>query len=169
MMVYNNAESEKSKIISDNKGKAAIYMWVHISGKIYIGSTVDLSLRLSKYYTFSWLNQTDNYISRALLHHTHSAFSLSILEYIDIKGLSKKEARELVLGREQYYIDLIFLNDFNTYYILKEAGSSLGYIHSAETKAAISEALKGGNNAMFGKFGENHPMFGKTHSAETLK
>jgi len=169
VMIYHNAETDKSKILSDNKGKAAIYLWTHISGKIYIGSTVDLSKRMSKYYTFSWLNQTDNYISRALLHHTYSAFSLSILEYIDITGLSKEEARELILEREQYYLDLIFLNDeSNTYNILKEAGSSLGYIHLAETKAAISEALKGKNNTNFGKTGDKHPMYGKSHSAETL-
>lgn len=123
---------------------------------------------MSKYYTFSWLNQTDNYISRALLHHTHCAFYLAILGYIDISDLSKKEARELILLREQYFIDLIFLEDLNTYNILKEAGSSLGYIHSAETKAAISEALKGENNFNFGKTDEEHPRYGKTHSAETL-
>jgi hypothetical protein len=43
----------------------------------------------------------------ALLRHTHCAFSLSILEYINVSNLSKDEARKLILSREQYYINLI--------------------------------------------------------------
>jgi group I intron endonuclease len=168
--IYHNAETDKSKIISDNKDKAGIYMWKHIeTNTIYIGSAVDLSKRLSNYYASSYLKRTKNYICNALLFHGHSAFSIPILEYIDITGLSKEEARKLILEREQYYLDLIFLDDEpNTYNILKEAGSSLGYIHLAETKAAISEALKGENSTNFGKTGEEHPMYGKSHSAETL-
>jgi len=79
---------------------------------------------------------------------------------------SKKEAQELILSREQYYIDS--LNP--EYNILKTAGSLLGYKHTEETIALMSLAKSGENNAMFGKSGENHPrgMLGKTHSPETL-
>jgi hypothetical protein len=38
-IIYFNAESDKSQILSDNKGKAGIYQWTHLeSNKIYIGS-----------------------------------------------------------------------------------------------------------------------------------
>jgi group I intron endonuclease len=151
IMIYSNASTEKSQIISDNKGKAGIYLWSHReSNKMYVGSAVDLSKRLSKYYSSSELKQVNNYISRALIVHTHSEFSLSILEYIDISNLSIDEVRELILSREQHNIDSLEPE----YNILKKAGSSLGYKHTAESLAKFS--------------GDNHPMYGKTHSAETL-
>src|SRR5688572_792983 len=89
-IIYNNAETEKLRILTETFGKAGIYQWKHNqSGKIYIGSAVDLSIRLSKYYSPSGLKQVDNYICRAIIYHGYSSFSLTILEYIDISNLSK--------------------------------------------------------------------------------
>ena len=157
--IYHNADTEKSLILSDNKGKAGIYMWTHKeTGKFYIGSAVDLSKRLSTYYSPLWLKSTDNYISRALILHTFSAFSLSIIEIIDITNLSKEDSRKLILSREQNYLDFIFsVDEPNIYNILKEAGSLLGYKHSDSSIAKMKES----------KGGENNPMLGKTHSQET--
>lgn len=154
IMIYSNAYDNKSIILSAHKGRAGIYMWMHKeSGKFYIGSAVDLSKRLSKYYTLSELKRANNRICNALICHTHSAFSLSILDYIGpISHLPKGEARKLILSREQFYLDFL-LPEYN---ILKTAGSSLGNSHSAETIKKISLALSG----------ENHPMFGKAHSSE---
>jgi group I intron endonuclease len=156
VMIYNNAETDKSIIFSDNKGKSIIYMWTYKeTGKIYIGSAFDSSKRLKDYYSTYYLKQANSYICKALLLHTHSAFSLSILEYIDIKDLSKEKARLLILEREQYYLDLIFsIDEPNIYNLLKEAGSRLGSKHSPETIAKLS--------------GENNPSYGKTPSIETL-
>ena len=179
IMIYNNADISKSTIIAENKEKSGIYMWTHIaSGRIYIGSAIDLSKRLYRYYSVSMLKVDDNYICRALLHYNHSAFSLSILDYIDISGLSKKEARSLILKSEQFYLDIIFSLDVPyTYNVLKIAGNSLGYIHSEETLAKMSKALSGENNPRYGitsfthtadtiaKMSEAHK--GKTISAET--
>lgn len=112
--------------------------------------------------------------------HGYSAFSLTIIEYINISNLSKEEARLLILSREQYYLDSLQPE----YNILKIAGSSLGYKHTEESLAKMSEASKGRisspetiaklskimlgeNNSMYGKLGENHPMYGKTHSTNT--
>ena len=109
VMIYYNLETDKSQILSDNKGKTGIYMWTHLEiGRIYIGSAFELFIRLNKYFTPSQLKKTDNYTCRALLYHIHLAFSLAILEYIDINNLSKEEARKLILSREQYYLGLIF-------------------------------------------------------------
>jgi len=84
------------------------------------------------------------HIYNAILRHGLEAFSLSIIEYIDISNKSKEDARELILSREQHYIDLIFSEDEpNTYYILKEAGSLLGYRHTKESLAKMSEAQSG--------------------------
>lgn len=156
IIIYNNVEVDKLQILSDNKGKTGIYMWIHKeSGKKYIGSAVNIYKRLKEYYTKSHLERNNTmYINNAILQHGYVAFSLTILEHIDISNISKEEARKLILSREQYYLDLIFLDDEpNTYNILSTAGSRLGSIHSAETIAKIS--------------GENHPMYGKIHTEKS--
>jgi hypothetical protein len=53
---------------------------------------------------------------------------LEILEYCDLYG---------IIQREQYFIDLLKPQ----YNILHVAGSSLGYLHSADTKKKISDTL----------------------------
>lgn len=186
VIVYTDLETDRSKILSENKGKTAIYQWSHLgSGKTYVGSAFDLSKRLKKYFRKSYLepNKT-RYINNALLHYGYSAFSLTILEYIDISNLSIAEARKLILEREQFYIDSLE----PVYNIAPIAGSRLGSKHTEESK----DLMRGENNHMFGKFhteetkakmseaqkgrslsantksliskaisGENHPMFGK--------
>jgi group I intron endonuclease len=205
VIVYSNAEADKARIIADNKGKTGIYLWLNnINRKSYIGSAVNLSRRLNDYYSPSTLKRMDNIISKAIIRYSHSAFSLTILEIIDISSLSVKETRKLILSREQYYIDTL-MPEYN---ILKIAGSSLGLtlseetktkmseakigeknsfynkthseesltkisiarrgrFHSSETKALISKAMRGENNPMFGRTGENSPNFGKSFTIET--
>jgi group I intron endonuclease len=73
-------------------------------------------------------------------------FKLEILEYCDPKD---------VISREQYYLDLLKPQ----YNILKNAYSSLGYKHSAESLAKISA------RALGRIFSEEH----KTKLSEALK
>jgi pyridoxine/pyridoxamine 5'-phosphate oxidase len=83
VVIYNNADIDKLRILKDNKGKSGIYMWTHLeSGKRYIGSAFDLSKRLNNYFLKSYLesNKGKSYIYKALLLHGYTAFSLSILE-----------------------------------------------------------------------------------------
>jgi group I intron endonuclease len=154
-VIYNNAETEKPNILSDTKNKAGVYLWTHLeSNKKYVGSSVNLSRRLT--YYFSKVNiarYKKSRIHNALLHYGYSSFSLTILEFIDIKKLSKDEAKKLIIEREQYYIDNI-LPEYN---ILKTAGSLLGFYHSNDTKLKFKKA----------KDSENNPMFGKFHSKKT--
>jgi len=141
IVVYSNADIDKSIILNDNKGKAGVYQWTHLeSGKIYIGSATDLSVRLKGYYNKNYLSRvkSNSYIYNAILEHDYSLFSLSILEFIDITNLSQEEARKLILSREQYYLDESFTRGDSSYNILKIAGSSLGYKHSEEALAKIS-------------------------------
>jgi len=155
VIIYNNVEIEKLQILSANKGKTSIYMWTHIEGKRYVGSAVDTSKRLLHYFSTKYLDKNKNMsICRALKEHGYGAFSLSILEYIDIRDLSKEDARNLILGREQYFLDSLSPE----YNLLKIAGSSMGFKHSEESLAKLSKAMKGENNP--------RGMLGKTHSAE---
>jgi group I intron endonuclease len=148
VIIYNNADTERLQILKDNKGKSGLYLWTHReTGKRYVGSAVDLSKRLKNYYSPLKLKRADNYIARALLFHTHSAFSLTIIEFISIKDLSLEKARELILEREQVNINLLKPE----YNILKVAGSLLGYKHTQESLTKISLS-----------------NLGKTHSVETV-
>ena len=43
---YENADIQKQQICTDNKNKTGIYRWTQvISGKSYLGSFLDLSIR----------------------------------------------------------------------------------------------------------------------------
>jgi group I intron endonuclease len=130
--IYANADKEKLQIISENKGKAGVYRWVNlISGNSYIGSSINLSRRLTDYYSIRFLEKeikkNNSIIYRSLVKYGYSSFSFEILEYCD-----KSE----VISREQYYLDLLKPE----YNILKNAGSLLGFKHSEESK--IWEHLK---------------------------
>lgn len=57
VIIYNNADINKSEILIYNKNKAGIYLWKHKElGKSYIGSAEDLSKRLENYYKLSYIS-----------------------------------------------------------------------------------------------------------------
>jgi len=157
VIVYSNADTDRSQILLDNKGKAGVYKWTHKeSGKLYIGSSNDLAVRFRFYYSISYLTRYNkSYINNALFLYGYSAFSLTILEYIDISNLSKDEARKLILEREQHYIDTL-VPEYN---ILKVAGSSLGFLLSEKTKGLMRKP----------KSEETKKLMRKPKSEETKK
>ena len=148
-IVYNNAELAKQLILSGTRDKAGVYLWTHLdSNSMYVGSSVNLARRLK--YSFSKVNLTRNTKSRihnALISHGHSAFSLTILEYVDVANLPKNKIKNLLIEREQYYIDFIKPE----YNILKIAGSLLGFKHSPETILKFKNRISV-DNSMFSKF-----------------
>jgi hypothetical protein len=98
---YDNRDTNKLKILKLNKGKSGIYIWVNLNNnKSYVGSAIDLSNRLKRYYSISFLEREiiKSKIYRALLKHGYSNFSLDILEYCKIDVLRE---------REQYYLDTL--------------------------------------------------------------
>jgi hypothetical protein len=52
------------------------------------------------------------HICNALAHYGYKEFSLSILQYINVSGLSKEEARKLILSYEQDFLNSLYL-EFN--------------------------------------------------------
>lgn len=165
--VYNNMFDDKSLIVSELKNKSGIYL-IHnlVNGKQYVGSSKNLNQRLSSYYSLSKL--LDNrYISRSIMKYGHDNFSVLILELVE----SSKNIKKDLLSREQYYLDLLkpALN------INPTAGSSLGYLHSEETKQLLSSLRKGKYLSEETKqllsqlfSGELNPFWGKTHNLDTL-
>jgi group I intron endonuclease len=172
--LYEDAFLMKKSIIKDNKNKSGIYKWTNkLTNDSYVGQSIDLSKRFIRYFNLSYLrNRGTLAINRALIKYGFSSFQLEILEYCDIADLNK---------REQYYLDTLKPR----YNILKIAGSSSGHKLSEETKAKISQSLKGvyvkEKSALYGrkhseetkalmslkKSNVNNPLFGKTHSEET--
>ncbi len=130
--IYSNSDLDKELIVNENKGRTGVYRWVHIdSGKSYIGSSANLSIRFKQYFNYNHISypKRNLRIYRALLKYGYAGFSLEILEYCNT---------DLLLQREQFYFDT--LNP--EYNILKVAGSPLGYRHSEASKKLISIASR---------------------------
>nr|YP_009722249.1 hypothetical protein [Morchella importuna]QGN66651.1 hypothetical protein [Morchella importuna] len=136
--VYENAKLCKELIWLENQGKSGIYKWINIiNGKTYIGSAVDLGVRLRSYSYESYLNRhTDMAICRALLKYGYENFRVEILKYC---------SSEKLMEWEQFFFDL-YKPEYN---ILKTAGSSLGYKHSEESRVKISAAMTGAPLLLF--------------------
>lgn len=147
--IYLDTAKDKLDILKDNKEQSGIYLWENKdNGKIYIGSSIDLSRRFTSYYNSNHLSKyPTRYIHNALLKEGYSAFRLYILEYCNKEDLIK---------REQYYFDLLEPE----YNICTTAGSSLGRLHHEDSKVKIRESKL---NTNLGK--DNH-FWGKTHTEE---
>lgn len=77
-------------------------------------------------------------------------FSFTILEYCD---------SDVLLEREQHYIDTLKPE----YNVCQTAGSTLGKLHTEESKLKISTSKKGTG------VGESNSMYGKVHTEEARK
>ena len=125
---YDNALSNKCKILLENKDKSGIYRWINkFNNNTYIGSGLNLSKRIREYYSKSELTRNCRPIHAALLKYGCENFILEILEYCETDKL---------IVREQYFLD----NFKPEYNILKYAYSMLGYKHSPSCPATHSGA-----------------------------
>jgi len=139
-IVSYNASKDKSIIYKNNFNKSGIYRWNNlITGKSYVGSSINLGHRFSQYYSLAHLKKKElSIIYRAILKHGYTKFTLDILEYCE---------SSLCISREQYYLDLLKPE----YNICKIAGSRLGTKQSEETKIKIGIVQKGMHNHFYGK------------------
>jgi len=124
--VYLNSAESKNIILKDNNGLPGIYLWYNnVNNNYYIGSAINLKMRMNSYFNPNYLVKDNFKIQRALIKYGHDKFSLYILEYTSSNDL---------VTREQYFIDTL-----SPYYnILKYAYSSLGFIHSEESRKLLS-------------------------------
>ena len=125
---YNNFKGDKDQIkkaAAQQKGKTGVYCLVNlINGHIYIGSSVNLAVRMSNYLNTTYLKNRKNNnmpIIQALLKYGQENFAILIVEYVDIENLSV---------RETFYITHLL----PYYNVLKQGYSSLGYKHTEATK-----------------------------------
>jgi hypothetical protein len=94
---------------------------------------------------------SNTHLQRAIKKYGLEAFEFIVVEFV--------EGTSLLTPREQLHLDWLFsLASELRYNICPTAESRLGTTHTAETKAKMSAR----------KSGENHPMYGKTLSAESI-
>jgi predicted GIY-YIG superfamily endonuclease len=108
--IYKNAEIEKPQMIKENRGKSGVYRWrCLVNGKCYIGSSSNLSRRLTEYYNVNKLIKYSNMIINvALLKYGYSSFELEILEYCTAENVISRWAPPQILywsikTRVQYF------------------------------------------------------------------
>ena len=161
LRVFFNVLSERNEISKYLKGKSGVYCWVNlINGKYYIGSGVELNVRVSDYFQNSYLKNKNNLpIVKAILKYGLGNFALVILEFTD---------KENLLSREDHYLKSLSPE----YNILENAGNSLGYKHTLESIKKITDSVNSRLEELrewaSERKGEKNPFFGKTHTAEAI-
>ena len=163
--VYNNLKEDRLNILKEQRDKSGVYCLINkVNGHSYVGSSINLASRMRNYLNKSFLKSKQNAtmpITRSLLKYDYSNFSLLILEYVEA---------EFLTSRETFYI----ANFIPYYNVLKQGFSSLGYIHTEETKKLLSELAKNRTHSVETKglitravTGENNPFYNKSHSIES--
>ena len=124
-----------------NLNNAGIYLITSkSSGKRYIGSAVRFDRRWATHRCSLKRGNHDNpELQNIYNKHGVEGLVFSVVEVVDRSDLSSQEFKELLLGREQCYID----NWNPEINVLKKAGSRLGHKTTDATKAKISASLKG--------------------------
>jgi group I intron endonuclease len=116
--------------------KPGIYSITNIiTGFRYIGSSVNVSKRCVRHRDDLKNNRHDNdYLQNAWNKYWQQSFKFEILEYCD---------KEMLLEREQYWMDTLKTIKPNGYNLKPNANSNLGIKFSLEARANMSAAQKG--------------------------
>ncbi len=119
------------------KKESGIYLITNeVSGKVYIGSAVDLKHRWSQHCSDLYYSKHRNtHLQRSWNKHGRDVFEFTILEEVPNKNL--------LIEREQYWIDYHLEQNFELFNICLIAGSNLGRKISDETKQKLSEINSG--------------------------
>lgn len=163
--IYNNFKEDRLQLINDQKDKTGVYCLVNlINGHIYIGSSVNLAVRMKNYLNTTFLKNKKNInmpIILALLKYGQENFAVLIVEYVKVENLAV---------RETFYIT----HNLPYYNVLKQGYSTLGYKHTEATKQMLSELAKNRKHSDKTKIlisralvGENNPFYNKNHSVES--
>lgn len=126
----------------------------NVTGKFYIGSTVDFEKR---FYEHTWdLNKNTHHskhLQRAWSKYGQDNFSFLVIEIVDTEDSLKT--------REQWHIDL-----------LKPYKRNIGYNVSCDASAPMRgrrHTLEMRRHFSLTRSGINHPWYGKKHSEESKK
>ncbi len=116
---------------------AGIYMFKNTAnGKAYIGSSVDI---LHRKRSHNCMDGSSKRFHCALKHYGINGFDFSIIEEVNTDGLLKTQIRDLLIKKEQFYIDTLRPE----YNLSPTAYSCLGLKHTREQKIAKSKRQLG--------------------------
>jgi group I intron endonuclease len=143
--------------------KSGIYKITCVpTGKIYIGSSKNLSRRVRRHFSKLSVNTHKNrYLQSAVDKYGLDSFRVDILEFCEVSEL---EAREL------YYFELTgCYNRTVGFNMVKTPGGGYcsGEDHYLYGKSMPEKTKKKLSNAHKWMAGENHNMYGARHSEET--
>lgn len=106
-----------------------------VNDKVYVGSSLQVRRRLHQHASHLKRGVHANTIlQHSWVKHGMDVFTFDVLEYC---------AADVMLEREQHFIDTLRTVAPNGYNIRKEASSNTGMRHTDETKLRISRAGKG--------------------------
>jgi len=130
---------------------SGIYYIVNIStNRVYVGSAISIGERIKHHRNELNKNKHRNaYLQNAFNKYSEDSFIAYPVEILYNKNI--------LLEREQHYIDIQKKIFGRAYNINPIAGSSLGYKHTPETKKHLSDTKKGNKNPQFGNVGEKNP------------
>lgn len=118
-----------------------------VNGKFYIGSSCNLKAR--EYDHFRTLENNchrNKYLQHAYNKYGKYNFKFEIIEVFKNAPKDKKELKDLLLEREQYYLDILQPFGETGYNFLPTAGSNLGIKFSDESKKKMSLSRIGKNH-----------------------
>lgn len=133
-----------SQVLDDTMKNSGIYKITNIlNNKVYIGSAISIKDRFRKHLSALRNNKHINKkLQNSYNKHGELYFKFEIIEYVESTD-NKEDFKNILLGREQYYLDLY--ESYKTgkgYNVCINAGNRLGMCHSEETKNKIKYKRK---------------------------
>lgn len=148
-----------------------VYLLTSPSGKQYVGQTWEFEKRMHAYEHKASASQRVLY--NAIVKYGWENFTVTIIK----RDIQTQDAMDATEDAFILMLDTLAPNGYNLRRggsrgkhhadsIEKMRASSIGQKCSLETRKKMSEAHSGEKNAMFGKRGEDHPVFGRHHTSE---
>lgn len=131
-----------------------------VNGKMYVGSAVNLSKRkVNHFHELRSNKHHSRKLQNAWIKHGESAFIFEILEVVD--------DRNLLVNREQHWIDTLNVFGEHGYNMTPKAGSCIGVKHGADARNRMSLAHKGNTASEETKRRMSESRIGHTFSEES--
>lgn len=145
LKIYENFFTDRKILYKDFKGDTNSYVYLivnKLNGKIYVGSTRSMKIRVTNYFNLSHLaSQKRRPISSAMLKYGLVNFAFIIIERVDT-SLYNLEVRET------YWIKHL-KPEYNA---TKDAARNIGASHTPEAKLAISMKRSKGSIYIYNEF-----------------
>lgn len=157
---------------SEYPNKAGIYKLIDSNGKIYIGKSTNVRVRINAHKNYKTTCKVKSYLKNAILKYGWDSFTVEILEIVE--NFDKLKDNDNLLKREAYYIELFdSSNKDKGYNLCKFSTDRTGFPMSEESKRKLSEAIKGKPKKPFteehkermrqAKLGKKRPPFSEEH------